>query len=739
MSHLDNVLVNVLGANDANTEPKMEEMEQDEFHMKNYIPQRFHPYYQKYIFIAVGITVVMVSTALIVVLFSNSNTFLFDYVVLSIVLFIVYEFCLDNETGSNGTLTNIHSKLFFLINNTKILKFDPKTKNSSLIYESVKPVVSFDMFADQRLYWIEMIDNTSAQLKTLINNTFRNLVVVNIRTGNYTLLMSELNRPHEIVIDSEDAYMFILQSSSSVSNSAFAESFFMTQSFDTRHKVVQILRARMDGTEVSTLVSNIQATSLTLDPKRKRLYWINDYVKIESSDYEGRNRQSFFSDVVTITDLAILDGKLYWFWPGYNHPANLLSCKIGSNDSCEECTIYSMTILGDPMYMKGHLFNQGMSAKNPCEIDNGGCQHLCLLNSRNKRNCACQMGWQINPDKRSCRELHDFVLYTQDGFVRVNSIDGSTKDLIWPTPYKNVTITEKGEIDFDYDLMNDHFYWSDDYGIYKMKLKAYRGQATILTVNTSEILLQNIAYDWYTGNMYFVQRSKTLSRDTSSFRSLMIFNVNLGENHQKTLLTYQPDSYHNHNAFVSAIVLHPAKHSMFFASVHNKKRFIRHVDMAGTRVHEIFENFPYYGVRYHIIAIDYITDRVYWIWKGDWATVIKHAKFDGTDIKVISFDGINDAKTIYVHQQWLYVSNLTSIWRVHKEREGDVKRIAPQIDDDKKRIAGVRVISESVQFRDKENACAKDNGGCAQFCLTTANRVYCDCQDNLKAHGFQCS
>lgn len=51
----------------------------------------------------------------------------------------------------------------------------------------------------------------------VVDEAAGNLVVVNIRSGEYSLLMSELNRPHDVVLDPEEGLMFILQLSDSVS------------------------------------------------------------------------------------------------------------------------------------------------------------------------------------------------------------------------------------------------------------------------------------------------------------------------------------------------------------------------------------------------------------------------------------------------------------------------------------------------------------------------------------------
>ena len=48
--------------------------------------------------------------------------------------------------------------------------------------------------------------------------------------------------------------------------------------------------------------------------------------------------------------------------------------------------------------------NYYFSAPNPCEINNGGCTHLCLLSSTNSSgySCTCADGFYLDTDQRTC-------------------------------------------------------------------------------------------------------------------------------------------------------------------------------------------------------------------------------------------------------------------------------------------------------------------------------------------------
>lgn len=65
------------------------------------------------------------------------------------------------------------------------------------------------------------------------------------------------------------------------------------------------------------------------------------------------------------------------------------------------------------------------SKMNPCEHENGGCQHLCLLtNGTQGYSCACNLGYQLNADAFSCRWVGDeFLMYAKGNYIRGRIID----------------------------------------------------------------------------------------------------------------------------------------------------------------------------------------------------------------------------------------------------------------------------------------------------------------------------
>ena len=47
-------------------------------------------------------------------------------------------------------------------------------------------------------------------------------------------------------------------------------------------------------------------------------------------------------------------------------------------------------------------FVHHLAVDNPCEVDNGGCEYLCLLSAEGQYSCACPTGHRLHPNGRNC-------------------------------------------------------------------------------------------------------------------------------------------------------------------------------------------------------------------------------------------------------------------------------------------------------------------------------------------------
>ena len=47
------------------------------------------------------------------------------------------------------------------------------------------------------------------------------------------------------------------------------------------------------------------------------------------------------------------------------------------------------------------------AATTGCTKDNGGCEHLCLLDAAKTVKCACTTGFELGADGKSCKGMAD--------------------------------------------------------------------------------------------------------------------------------------------------------------------------------------------------------------------------------------------------------------------------------------------------------------------------------------------
>lgn len=69
---------------------------------------------------------------------------------------------------------------------------------------------------------------------------------------------------------------------------------------------------------------------------------------------------------------------------------------------------------------------------NPCAKNNGGCSHLCLNRPGDKYVCACQIGYELTKDMRTCAVPETFLLFTRKDKIGRTSIENANNDNVIP-------------------------------------------------------------------------------------------------------------------------------------------------------------------------------------------------------------------------------------------------------------------------------------------------------------------
>lgn len=73
-----------------------------------------------------------------------------------------------------------------------------------------------------------------------------------------------------------------------------------------------------------------------------------------------------------------------------------------------------------------------VSGTNKCTNNNGGCSHLCLNKPQDKYVCACQIGYELARDNKTCVVPEAFLLFARKENIGRISIENTNNDNIIP-------------------------------------------------------------------------------------------------------------------------------------------------------------------------------------------------------------------------------------------------------------------------------------------------------------------
>ncbi|XP_001605575.2 low-density lipoprotein receptor-related protein 6 isoform X2 [Nasonia vitripennis] len=178
---------------------------------------------------------------------------------------------------------------------------------------------------------------------------------------------------------------------------------------DIRGSIKNIYRSNMDGTGKRLLVSDVGAKDelMDIDRQNKRIYWVDNKAGwIRSVDYEGVDLVSVLKIENRPLALAAHDGRLFWSTnsDGANGITSINLCLPKPEGGCPKHRDLQLRNHYElPHFIKlvestDRSLQPEIDESNPCGLENGGCQHLCLLSSARERSCACAVDWKADGD-----------------------------------------------------------------------------------------------------------------------------------------------------------------------------------------------------------------------------------------------------------------------------------------------------------------------------------------------------
>ena len=230
------------------------------------------------------------------------------------------------------------------------------------------------------------------------------------------LLTSDIFRPTSIALDPNENFLFFTDAGNS----------------GNKLQPPKIERAFMDGTGRHVIVTEklIEPIAITLDIVKKRVFWIDrKYDHLESCDYYGAKRHIIASGSVNLPhamSLGIFENTIY-----YADTTKLAIMKLQRHTMTAQANIsYHYKFNGNNESPRNvrvyHATKQLKLRANPCQQNNGGCEHFCLLshveNTRdaagNTFRCKCKIGYELSRNLKSCERIRDSIYFSQANSIR---------------------------------------------------------------------------------------------------------------------------------------------------------------------------------------------------------------------------------------------------------------------------------------------------------------------------------
>ncbi|KAK4886602.1 hypothetical protein RN001_002873 [Aquatica leii] len=465
-------------------------------------------------------------------------------------------------------------------------------------------------------------------------------------------------------------------------------------------EVPKIERAGMNGDSATRKViisENIfWPNGLTIDYNAELIYWIDGKLLfIDVTDYNGEHRHTILQDGFQYPfALTQFQNKFYWTdWKTW-------SVHVYDKNSSQNSKEF---IHSDFVPMDIHIWDSRRQplTQQPCENNNGGCSHLCLLAPYPPGySCACPIGTKL-VNNLTCtqgpQELLILARRTDICIVYLDSADYTHKIL----PLNNIKYT----IAVDYDPVDGFIYWTDD-NVKKIRKAHLNGTEQSDIIVTEIFHPDGIAIDWVARNIYWTDTGTDrieVARLDGKHRNVVIFD-GLAE--------------------PRAIAVAPQLGWLFWSDWYEKNPKIERSNLDGSERKVIISTklgWP------NGVTLDFENLKVYWCdAKTD---LIEYANMDGTDRRELVNENVPHVFGFSLMGDYLYWTDWQrrAIDRAHKVSGGNREIIIDQMAN----VMGLKAVRLG-EVRGS-NVCGNDNGGCSHICLYRHNQTFvCACQMNYE-------
>ncbi|XP_062600838.1 low-density lipoprotein receptor-related protein 1-like [Saccostrea cucullata] len=637
-----------------------------------------------------------------------------------------------NETYCVGIDSLI---IYSAVSEIRGITYDPQNSTEALPFISqVQKATAIDFHAAQDyIYWVETSPNY--QIARIKRDLTGYEVIISDEIGRITDIAVDWIAGHLYWTDSQRKVIELVQLQKASSDDEYRRYVVIHNDLQNPQNIVlnpkegtmiwvdsvrlTIEQASLDGTDRHVLMnlttSNISGLSLD-HTNRKMLYWCERQNRhIVRLNLETREKFTVTKSADCYS-LTVFKTKMYW---------------IDVPQSSPEASILSLSKQGStglPTHIKSKLPNTLNSIKvfdrlvqagnNSCTDKNGGCEEICLFNSKKTVTCACTYG-KLDTDKKKCIDHDSYLLFSKVTAIQSLHMTGNknkpTEEISDKTLIRNVIA-----LTADYD--HSRVFYSD---IQQSNIQSVwmngSSFSNITTVIPSIGSVEGLAYDSSNDTLYWT------SYTNSSINRIKINPATGNASGPSQKLIQLSTSDHPR-----AIVVDSCTQRMFWTNWHSSQPGIQRAFFSG------------YSAQYIIksdistpngLAIDHKEQLLYWI--DARLDKIERCDFDGNHRVVVMTSIPQHPFGLALYGDHLYWTDwlLHAVVRVNKYDSNDYAFLSKNLN---RQPMGITVFAKDANDC-TQNPCL--NAGCSQKCKVVKGYAVCSCNDSyfLLNDGVRCA
>ncbi|XP_031787417.1 low-density lipoprotein receptor-related protein 5-like [Nasonia vitripennis] len=553
--------------------------------------------------------------------------------------------------------------------------------------------------------------------------------------------------PIEVVLDVPQGLMFVL-------------------GYNNKIGAMQIYRANMDGTSVQLILENIdeleeiqirERIGFAISTLKKRIYFPNFKDSIlESSDYEGQKRVTI-GKVKHPSSVTAYNDTVYWsegssvikgfacFKPD---GCSIWTCQIDDTGSCidNSTKLFEKGANQQASHSIKAVVTNPRIGSNPCEVDNGGCEHHCLLRHSSIEgslgsSCVCKEGYRLSEDLKNCTKTKIANIY--DSFylpkrMKLTELSNLSSTDVFPisrnllyrlkfersdrvlikSPFTYLEIEENGKSILENEIAQRDSATSDvkqDSQLYTFGLNVETHQCKknvgdVVVTRSPNGFARVLSYDWVTKNLYYVKLPSSSGEQSELAALRLELPKGICLDQQKPIFHYRSKRAVNLAKIPEpvSLVVHPYR-GYVIASLRNGSLIRLNTDGSDKIILPNVSDSV-------LLATDMNDDKIYWMSSDQY---LNFANLDGSSSKRLFKSPVKEIKAMEIYDSWIYITDEKKLWRFDK-LTGKASGIIEDFQDIQqlyRESLGLKVPSKYAHYVSEDHPCAVGNGHCESLCF----------------------